>query len=86
MLVGNKIDLAEKRQQTRLIPHHFSLRTVSFEEGKQLAAELDVLFTEASAKTGENVKQLFHKVGKALPISSAHIAKRTLSDEGKILH
>jgi hypothetical protein len=45
-----------------------------------------VLFTEASAKTGENVKQLFHKVGKALPISSAHIAKRTLSDEGKILH
>jgi Ras-related protein Rab-6A len=46
ILVGNKIDMAEKRQ-------------VSTEEGQMLAKELGVMFIETSAKVGINVKQLF---------------------------
>ena len=43
MLVGNKIDVAEKRQ-------------VGTEEGQALAKELNVLFIETSAKAGINIK------------------------------
>lgn len=43
ILVGNKIDIAEKRQ-------------VATEEGQALARELDVMFIEASAKAGINIK------------------------------
>ncbi|KAJ7324971.1 hypothetical protein JRQ81_017991, partial [Phrynocephalus forsythii] len=44
MLVGNKTDLADKRQ-------------ITIEEGEQRAKELNVMFIETSAKTGYNVKQ-----------------------------
>uniref|UniRef100_A0A5G2QQB0 RAB6B, member RAS onco family n=1 Tax=Sus scrofa TaxID=9823 RepID=A0A5G2QQB0_PIG len=44
MLVGNKTDLADKRQ-------------ITIEEGEQRAKELSVMFIETSAKTGYNVKQ-----------------------------
>ncbi|XP_049579506.1 RAB6B, member RAS oncogene family a isoform X2 [Syngnathus scovelli] len=54
MLVGNKTDLADKRQ-------------ISVKEGEQQAKELSVMFTETSAKTGHNVKQLFRRVASALP-------------------
>ena len=43
ILVGNKIDCAEKRQ-------------VATEEGQALAKELDVMFIETSAKAGINIK------------------------------
>ena len=43
IIVGNKIDLAEKRQ-------------VGTEEGQALADELNTMFTETSAKVGINVK------------------------------
>ena len=46
ILVGNKIDQAEKRQ-------------VTTDEGQALAKELNVLFIETSAKAGINIKQLF---------------------------
>ena len=46
ILVGNKIDQAEKRQ-------------VSTDEGQALAKELGVMFIETSAKAGVNIKQLF---------------------------
>ncbi|KAL7990793.1 hypothetical protein Chor_014223, partial [Crotalus horridus] len=45
MLVGNKTDLADKRQ-------------ITIEEGEQRAKELNVMFIETSAKTGYNVKQV----------------------------
>uniref|UniRef100_A0A8D3BVD4 Ras-related protein Rab-6A n=1 Tax=Scophthalmus maximus TaxID=52904 RepID=A0A8D3BVD4_SCOMX len=45
MLVGNKTDLADKRQ-------------ITTEEGEQRAKEMNVLFIETSAKTGYNVKQV----------------------------
>uniref|UniRef100_A0A6I8N4W4 Ras-related protein Rab-6B n=1 Tax=Ornithorhynchus anatinus TaxID=9258 RepID=A0A6I8N4W4_ORNAN len=54
MLVGNKTDLADKRQITP-------------EEGEQRARDLNVMFIETSAKTGYNVKQLFRRVAAALP-------------------
>lgn len=54
MLVGNKTDLAEKRQ-------------VSIDEGEKKAKELNVMFIETSAKAGYNVKQLFRRVAAALP-------------------
>ncbi|KAJ0004378.1 hypothetical protein NQD34_010592 [Periophthalmus magnuspinnatus] len=53
MLVGNKTDLADKRQ-------------VSIEEGERKAKELNVMFIETSAKAGYNVKQLFRRVAAAL--------------------
>ncbi|XP_028300592.1 RAB6B, member RAS oncogene family a isoform X2 [Gouania willdenowi] len=54
MLVGNKTDLADKRQ-------------ITIEDGEQRAKELGVMFIESSAKTGYNVKQLFRRVAAALP-------------------
>ena len=54
MLVGNKTDLADKRQ-------------VSIDEGEKKAKELNVMFIETSAKAGYNVKQLFRRVAAALP-------------------
>ncbi|EFA85186.1 Rab GTPase [Heterostelium album PN500] len=54
MLVGNKTDLADKRQ-------------VSMEEGEAKAKEYEIMFTETSAKAGFNIKALFRKVASALP-------------------
>jgi len=54
MLVGNKTDLADKRQ-------------VSVEEGEAKAKEYDIMFIETSAKAGFNIKALFRKVASALP-------------------
>ncbi|CAF3960401.1 unnamed protein product, partial [Rotaria sp. Silwood1] len=53
-LVGNKTDLADKRQ-------------VATEDGERKAKELNVMFIETSAKAGYNVKQLFRRVAAALP-------------------
>lgn len=48
-LVGNKTDLADKRQ-------------VSTEDGERKAKELNVMFIETSAKAGYNVKQVFYLI------------------------
>ena len=58
IIVGNKIDLAEKRQ-------------VGTEEGQALADKLKTMFTETSAKVGINVKQLFKDLAATLPGISA---------------
>ncbi|CAF0951755.1 unnamed protein product [Adineta ricciae] len=54
IMLGNKTDLADKRQ-------------VSTEDGERKAKELNVMFIETSAKAGYNVKQLFRRVAAALP-------------------
>jgi len=46
VLVGNKIDLKDQRK-------------VSYNEGKKLADEKNIIFEEVSAKTGENFEELF---------------------------
>lgn len=46
ILCGNKIDLNDKR-------------VVSFEEGKNLANEKNIIFEEVSAKDGQNFNELF---------------------------
>ncbi|CAK9027528.1 unnamed protein product [Durusdinium trenchii] len=53
-LVGNKTDLADRRQ-------------VSTEEGEEKAKENGVMFTETSAKMGTNIKNLFRQLAQALP-------------------
>ena len=58
-LVGNKTDLAEKRQ-------------VSVEEGEDKAIKEGILFIESSAKAGFNIKALFRKLATALPGSEAN--------------
>lgn len=67
MLVGNKTDLADKRQ-------------VSIDEGENKAKELNVMFIETSAKAGYNVKQLFRRVAAALPGMEDAAAKPGESD------
>ena len=47
-IVGNKIDLSDKR-------------AVNTEEGKKFAEEHDFIFQEISAKTGEGFSDLFYK-------------------------
>ena len=50
VLVANKIDLAQSQHQ------------VSYEQGKQLADKWGVPFFQTSAKTGNNVTEVFHEV------------------------
>ena len=53
MLVGNKSDLQIKR-------------TVPFEEGKALASKFDMLFMEASAKSGDGIDKVFYLPAKRI--------------------
>jgi len=59
VLVGNKTDLAERRE-------------VTTEEGEQKAKEFNTMFIETSAKAGYNVKPLFRKIAQALPGIDSH--------------
>ena len=53
-LIGNKNDLNDKRQ-------------VTYEEGKKLADEKNIIFGEVSAKSGNNINELFYgKIFEAL--------------------
>ena len=54
ILVGNKLDLAEKK------------RIVSEEEGEKIAKENNILFFEGSACTGENVEKIFETIAEMI--------------------
>ena len=53
ILAGNKADLVDNRQ-------------VSYEEGKEYADKMNLLFFETSAKSGANIKTLFNELAKKL--------------------
>jgi len=57
-LVGNKADMAKVGAVGR---------AVSTDEAQLFSKEKNVLFTETSAKTGENVTQLFAQISEHLP-------------------
>ena len=50
ILIGNKVDLEDDRQ-------------VSKEKGEELAKRYGIPFFETSAKTGENVEEMFQALG-----------------------
>lgn len=60
-LVGNKSDLADER-------------VISEEQAKEMSEKFGVTYIETSAKTGENVQELFLEVGRAL-IASGGVMK-----------
>merc|ERR1719397_2086331 len=70
MLVGNKTDL----------PY----RDVLERDGEEKARELGVLYIEASAKDGTNVKQLFRTIAKNLP--SSEVGDKNSAPRGVSFH
>ncbi|GHJ87175.1 hypothetical protein NliqN6_3577 [Naganishia liquefaciens] len=60
ILVGNKLDLVQDDS---------SARRTTREMGEAYAREEGLLFLEASAKTGENVGEIFMQIAKKLPLS-----------------
>ncbi|RPA97406.1 ras-domain-containing protein [Choiromyces venosus 120613-1] len=60
-LAGNKLDLASQ-------PGSPSKRAVETAEAEAYAREAGLLFFETSAKTAENVKELFTAIAKKLPL------------------
>lgn len=67
-LVGNKLDLAANRQ-------------VTLEEGQAYAEEANLLFTEASARTGDNVSEAFNKIAKKLPKTEQQMASPRMTPD-----
>lgn len=69
-LVGNKLDLEAQRQ-------------VTFEEGEAYAEEANLLFTEASARTGDHVSEAFVKIAKKLPKTEQHLASPRMAPDSR---
>ncbi|KAL1495030.1 hypothetical protein ABEB36_010516 [Hypothenemus hampei] len=67
VLVGNKVDLE-------------NIREVPTEKAQSLAKELNILFIETSAKCGYNIKQLFRRIGDALPQLDPSLKAESLED------
>lgn len=68
--MGNKLDLAPSNRQ------------VTSEEGAAYAEESNLLFTEASARTGEGVPDAFIKIAKKLPRTEQQLASPRLAASG----
>lgn len=61
-LAGNKLDLVTEQPDKR---------AVTTADAEAYAKEANLLFFETSAKTAENVKELFTAIAKKLPIEQA---------------
>lgn len=66
-LVGNKLDLADTSRQ------------VSFEKGQKYAEEANLLFTECSARSGDNVTEVFGLIAGKLPKTEQQLATPRLA-------
>jgi len=73
--IGNLVDTIDESIPTILVGNKCDLddvRIVTFEEGKRLAEDLSaqykrvIPFFEASAKTNQNVEDIFHQLGKMM--------------------
>ncbi|AET40120.1 Rab family GTPase VPS21 Ecym_5362 [Eremothecium cymbalariae DBVPG len=62
-LVGNKLDLLESDEE----------RKVAREEAESLAQEEGLLFFETSAKTGDNVNEVFLGIGEKIPLKQQEV-------------
>ncbi|CAH01664.1 Rab family GTPase VPS21 [Kluyveromyces lactis] len=60
-LVGNKMDLLESEED----------RKVAKEEAEKLSQEENLLFFETSAKTGDNVNEVFLAIGEKIPLKKS---------------
>lgn len=58
-LVGNKVDLVEGEDQA-------NDRAISIEDASKYANDENLLFQEVSAKTGQNIKDVFQTIGEKL--------------------
>ena len=72
VLVGNKADLSEKRSVRASVfvqctSSDTATSQVTIEEATAKSAQLNIMFTETSAKAGLNVKGLFTKIALSLP-------------------
>ncbi|KAH8117273.1 ras-domain-containing protein [Phellopilus nigrolimitatus] len=73
ILVGNKVDLCESGSRQR---------EVTTESGEAWAKENDLLFVEASAKSGQNVELAFFTASRDI----LDKVKRGVFDQGKVRH
>lgn len=61
-LAGNKLDLVTEQPDKRAVP---------LADAEQYAKEANLLFFETSAKSNENVKELFTAIARKLPLDQA---------------
>ena len=77
-LAGNKLDLVTESPDKRAIPAA---------DAEQYAREAGLLFFETSAKTSENVRELFTAIAKKLPLDQAgprNLRARPVSERASI--
>lgn len=70
-LVGNKLDLQTNNRQ------------VSTEEGHSYAEEAGLLFTETSARSGDNVSDAFIGIAKKLPKTDQYLASPRMAPDSR---